>query len=32
MYALEMGEDEAEEHLDDLLANSADGKVAVGAT
>jgi len=31
MYALEMGEEEAEEHLDDLLANSADGKVAVAA-
>ena len=31
MYALEMGEDEAEEHLDDLLAQSADGKVAVAA-
>ena len=29
MYALEMGEDEAEEHLDDLLANSADGKVTL---
>src|SRR5690349_14223260 len=35
MYALEMGEEEAEEHLDDLLANSAsgngNGKVAVAA-
>src|ERR671939_479312 len=31
MYALEMGEDEAEEHLDGLLARSADGKVAVAA-
>jgi CarD family transcriptional regulator len=31
MYALEMGEDEAEEHLDDLLLQSANGKVAVGA-
>ena len=31
MYALEMGEDEAEEHLDELLANSADAKVAVAA-
>ena len=29
MYALEMGEEEAEEHLDDLLAQSATGKVAV---
>jgi len=29
MYALEMGEDEAEDHLDELLATSADGKVAV---
>lgn len=29
MYALEMGEEEAEEHLDELLANSADGKVTV---
>jgi CarD family transcriptional regulator len=31
MYALEMGEEEAEEHLDDLLLQSANGKVAVGA-
>ena len=31
MYALEMGEDEAEEHLDEILARSADGQVAVGA-
>jgi CarD family transcriptional regulator, regulator of rRNA transcription len=31
MYALEMEEEEAEEHLDDLLATSASGKVAVGA-
>jgi CarD family transcriptional regulator len=31
MYALEMGEDEAEEHLDDILARSADDQVAVGA-
>jgi CarD family transcriptional regulator len=34
MYALEMGEEEAEEHLDELLANSAAssaGKVAVAA-
>jgi CarD family transcriptional regulator len=31
MYALEMGEDEAEAHLDDLLSASADGKVAVTA-
>jgi CarD family transcriptional regulator len=29
MYALEMGEEEAEEHLDNLLAKSANGKVAV---
>ena len=29
MYALEMGEEEAEEHLDDLLARSADGPVAL---
>jgi CarD family transcriptional regulator len=29
MYALEMGEEEAEEHLDDLLAQSADGQVAL---
>jgi CarD family transcriptional regulator len=29
MYALDKGEDEAEEHLDDLLARSADGKVTV---
>jgi len=28
MYALDKGEEEAEEHLDDLLAKSADGKVA----
>ncbi len=31
MYALEMGEEEAEEHLDELLAASADGQVAVAA-
>ena len=31
MYALEMGEEEAEEHLDDLLANGADSKVKVAA-
>jgi CarD family transcriptional regulator len=31
MYALEMEEEQAEEHLDDLLATSASGKVAVGA-
>jgi CarD family transcriptional regulator len=31
MYALEMGEDEAEAHLDDLLHASADDKVAVTA-
>ncbi|MDO8189058.1 CarD family transcriptional regulator [Conexibacter sp. JD483] len=31
MYALEMEESQAEEHLDDLLAASANGKVAVGA-
>ncbi|HWF73999.1 MAG TPA: CarD family transcriptional regulator [Solirubrobacteraceae bacterium] len=31
MYALEMGEDEAEAHLDDLLSASADDKVAVSA-
>jgi CarD family transcriptional regulator len=31
MYALEMEEDQAEEHLDDLLATSASGKVAVAA-
>ena len=29
MYALEMGEEEAEEHLDALLAQSADGQVAL---
>ena len=29
MYALEMGEEEAEEHLDDLLARSANGQVAL---
>src|SRR5579885_2255890 len=29
MYALEMGEEEAEEHLDELLATSASGKVTV---
>src|SRR5438270_9756568 len=29
MYALEMGEEEAEDHLDDLLAKSANDKVAV---
>ena len=31
MYALEMGEEEAEEHLDELLANSADSQVTVAA-
>jgi len=31
MYALEMGEDEAEAHLDDLLSASADHKVAMSA-
>jgi CarD family transcriptional regulator len=31
MYALEMGEDEAEAHLDDLLSASANGQVAVAA-
>jgi CarD family transcriptional regulator len=31
MYALEMGEDQAEEHLDDILTRSADDQVAVGA-
>ena len=31
MYALEMEEQQAEEHLDELLAASASGKVAVGA-
>jgi CarD family transcriptional regulator len=31
MYALEMGEEEAEQHLDDLLTESANGKVAVAA-
>jgi CarD family transcriptional regulator len=31
MYALEMGEDEAEAHLDELLSTSANGKVAVAA-
>jgi CarD family transcriptional regulator len=31
MYALEMGEEQAEDHLDELLATSASGKVAVGA-
>jgi hypothetical protein len=31
MYALEMGEEEAEEHLDELLTTSASGKVAVAA-
>jgi CarD family transcriptional regulator len=31
MYALEMGEDEAEAHLDELLSTSASGKVAVSA-
>jgi CarD family transcriptional regulator len=31
MYALEMEEEQAEEHLDDLLATSANGKVAVAA-
>jgi CarD family transcriptional regulator len=31
MYALEMGEDEAEEHLDEILARSADGQMAVAA-
>jgi CarD family transcriptional regulator len=29
MYALEMGEEEAEEHLDGILARSADGQLAV---
>ena len=29
MYALDKGEEEAEEHLDDLLARSASGKVTV---
>jgi CarD family transcriptional regulator len=29
MYALEMGEEEAEEHLDDLLTQSASGQVAL---
>jgi CarD family transcriptional regulator len=31
MYALEMGEEEAEDHLDDLLAQTADGAVALAA-
>jgi CarD family transcriptional regulator, regulator of rRNA transcription len=31
MYALEMGEDEAEEHLDELLSTSARTKVSVSA-
>lgn len=31
MYALEMEEEQAEAHLDELLATSASGKVAVGA-
>ncbi|MGN6187851.1 MAG: CarD family transcriptional regulator [Conexibacter sp.] len=31
MYALEMGEEEAEEHLDELLATSASGKVTVAS-
>jgi CarD family transcriptional regulator len=31
MYALEMEEEQAEEHLDELLRASADGKVAVAA-
>jgi len=31
MYALEMGEDEAEEHLDTLLSTSASEKLAVAA-
>ena len=31
MYALEMDEEEAEEHLDDLLTESASGKVAVAS-
>ncbi len=30
MYALDMGEDEAEEHLNDLLARTASGQIAVG--
>jgi CarD family transcriptional regulator len=30
MYALEMEEEEAEAHLDTILARDADGKVAVG--
>jgi len=31
MYALEMGEEQAEEHLDEILSRSADGQMAVGA-
>src|SRR4051794_35817757 len=31
MYALEMGEEQAEEHLNDLLLAGADSKVAVGS-
>jgi CarD family transcriptional regulator len=31
MYALELGEDEAEAHLDELLLESANGKLAVAA-
>jgi CarD family transcriptional regulator len=31
MYALEMEEEQAEDHLDELLATSASGKVAVAA-
>ncbi len=31
MYALDMNEEEVEVHLDELLSDSADGKVAVGA-
>jgi CarD family transcriptional regulator len=31
MYALEMGEEEAEEHLDELLATGADSQVTVAA-
>ncbi|HEX2397034.1 MAG TPA: CarD family transcriptional regulator [Solirubrobacteraceae bacterium] len=31
MYALEMGEEQAEDHLDEILSRSADGQMAVGA-
>jgi CarD family transcriptional regulator len=31
MYALEMGEEEVEVHLDELLSDSAHGKLAVAA-